>query len=46
MYQVKLKFWLGFEAMEKLAKEQGLESFLPTELYEASPARKPRSWNV
>ena len=24
MHQAKSKFWLGFEAMEKLAKEQGL----------------------
>lgn len=24
-HQIKLKFWLGFEAMEKITKEQGLD---------------------
>ena len=31
MYQVKFKFWLGFEAMEKLAKEQGLKELFTDE---------------
>ena len=50
-HQVKFKFWLGFEVMEKIAKEQRLEEILPTnqlpiESHEASPARKPKSGNV
>ena len=31
MHQVKFKFWLGFEAIEKLTKEQGLEEFFTDE---------------
>jgi hypothetical protein len=31
MHQVKFKFWLGFETMKKLAKEQGLEELFADE---------------
>ena len=31
MHQVKFKFWLAFEAMGKIAKEQGLEEFFTDE---------------
>ena len=31
MRQVKFKFWLGFEAMEKFAQEQGLEELFTDE---------------
>ena len=30
-HQVKFKFWLGFEVMEKIAKEQGLEELFSDE---------------
>ena len=31
MHQAKLKLWLGFETMEKLAKEQGLAELFANE---------------
>ena len=40
MYQVKLKFWLGFEAMEKLAKEQGLEEFFADRIIRGIPRKE------
>ena len=48
-HPMKFRFWLGFEVMEKLAKELGVEELstmnpLPTASQEASPARKPKSW--
>ena len=49
VHQVKFKFWLGFEIMEKIAKEQGFEELknqLLIESQEASPAKKSRSLNV
>ena len=30
-HQVKFKFWLGFEVMERIAKEQGLKEFFTDE---------------
>ena len=33
IHLIKFKFWLGFEAMERIAKEQGLEELFTDETY-------------
>ena len=51
MHQAKFKFWLGFETMEKLPKEQGLAQLFADEsiadrITRGIPTRKPRNWSV
>ena len=48
VHLTKFRFWLGFEAMERIAKEQGIAELFtmrpsPIELQEASPPKRLKS---